>query len=141
MASAKKRTPQVEELRPYVEGVGKYLTDKLYGPDGPAWGTKLADIEAVLRELRDILTEKVLAEALTRQAATHDQRPLTFRSCPGCQEPITCRDQQPRQVATDVGQAHWAEPEGYCRRCRQAFFPSEPEPGHRSESVQPDAPG
>ncbi len=38
MARAKKRTPQVEEVRPYVEGVAKNLIDKLYGPDGPVWG-------------------------------------------------------------------------------------------------------
>ena len=44
MARAKKRTPQVEEVRPYVEGVAKNLIDKLYGPDGPAWGTRLTDI-------------------------------------------------------------------------------------------------
>ena len=37
MARAKKRTPQVEEVRPYVEGVAKNLIDKLYGPDGPAF--------------------------------------------------------------------------------------------------------
>ena len=48
MARAKQRPPQVEQLRPYLEGVGKNLTDKLYGPDGPAWGTKLSEIEAVL---------------------------------------------------------------------------------------------
>jgi hypothetical protein len=77
MAPAKKRPPHVEQLRPYLEGVGKNLTDQLYGPDGPAWGTKLSEIEAVLVELRDVLTEKVLAEALARQAATSDQRPPT----------------------------------------------------------------
>jgi hypothetical protein len=129
MARAKKRTPQVEQLRPYLEGVGKNLTDKLYGPDGPAWGTKLSDIEAVLVELRNVLTEKVLAEALARQAATADQRPPSYRCCPGCQEPITCTDHNPRLVTTDAGEAQWSEPEGYCRRCRQAFFPSDPEPG------------
>ena len=45
MARAKKRTPKVEELRPYVEGVAKNLVEKLYGPQGPAWGTKLTEIE------------------------------------------------------------------------------------------------
>src|SRR5438132_10673405 len=96
MASAKKPTPLVENVRPYVEGVAKNLTDKLYGPHGPAWGTKLSDMEAVLVELRDILTEKMLAEALARQAATHEQRPATYRCCPGCQEPITCTADNPR---------------------------------------------
>jgi hypothetical protein len=43
MARAKKRTPKVEEVRPYVEGVAKNLIDKLYGPAGPPGGTKLTE--------------------------------------------------------------------------------------------------
>ena len=88
MTKAKKRTPLVEEVRPYVEGVAKNLVDKLYGPDGPPWGTKLTDIEHLLLAVRDVLTEKILAEALARQAATQAQRPPTYRCCPGCQQPF-----------------------------------------------------
>ena len=135
MALTKKRTTQVEQLRPYLEGVGKNLTDKLYGPAGLPWGTKLAELEALLLEIRDILTEKMLAEALSRQAATHPERPLTYRGCPGCQEPITCTDHNPRLVTTEAGEAQWSEPEGYCQRCRQAFFPSDPEPGDRPQQL------
>ncbi len=129
MTKAKKRTPLVEEVRPYVEGVAKNLVDKLYGPDGPPWGTKLTDIEHLLLAVRDVLTEKILAEALARQAATQAQRPPTYRCCPGCQQPLTCDDREPRLVHTDVGEAQWQEPQAYCRTCRQAFFPSVPEPG------------
>lgn len=128
MANAEKRTPKVEEVRPYVEGVAKNLIDKLYGPDGPPWGTKLTEIEQLLLDLRQVLTEKMLAEALARQAATQAQRPPAYRCCPGCQEPLTCAESEPRLVHTDVGEAQWQEPEGYCRRCRRAFFPSVPEP-------------
>jgi hypothetical protein len=129
MAKAKKRTPQVEEVRPYVEGVAKNLVDKLYGPDGPAWGTKLSEIERLLLDLREVLTERVLAEALARQAATQAQRPPGYRCCPGCQEPLTCDEQEPRLVHTEAGDAEWHEPEAYCRKCRRAFFPSVAEPG------------
>src|SRR5713101_7760492 len=113
MARAKKRTPQVEEVRPYVEGVAKNLVDKLYGPDGPPWGTKLTEIEQLLLDLRAVLTEKMLAEALARQAATHTQRPAAYRCCPGCQEPLTCDATDPRLVHTDAGDAQWQEPEAY----------------------------
>lgn len=129
MATAKKRTPLVEEVRPDVEGVAKNLVEKLYGPQGPAWGTKLSEIEQLLLELRDVLAEKVLAEALARQAATHGQRPPPYRCCPGCQEPLACDEAEPRLVHTDVGEAHWQEPQAYCRKCRQAFSPSVQEPG------------
>jgi hypothetical protein len=127
MARGKKRTPKVEELRPYVEGVAKNLVEKLYGPQGPAWGTKLTDLEDVLLEIRELLTEKMLDLALARQAAS--ERPESYRTCPGCRAPLPCPDTSPRLLKTRAGEAAWPEPEGYCDRCRRAFFPSVQEPG------------
>ena len=132
MARAKKRTPKVEELRPYVEGVAKNLVEKLYGPQGPAWGTKLTEIEDVLLEIRELLSEKMLELTLAQQAAAADQGPPPYRSCPGCHQPLPCDDTNPGILQTRAGEAQWAEPEGYCDRCRRAFFPSVQEPGHRS---------
>jgi hypothetical protein len=129
MARPKKRTPKVEELRPYVEGVAKNLVDKLYGPKGPAWGTKLTEIEDVLLEVRELLTEKVLDLALAHQAAALAEQPAAARACPSCGAPLPCPDTNPRILQTRAGEAEWAEPEGYCDRCRRAFFPSVPEPG------------
>jgi hypothetical protein len=129
MSRPKKRTPQVEEVRPYVEGVAKHLVDKLYGPHGPAWGTKLTEIEDLLLAIRDVLSEQMLDDALARQAATHAQAPSTARACPGCQQPLACDDTNERIVTTRVGAAEWAEPQGYCHRCRRSFFPSVQEPG------------
>lgn len=130
MAHSKKRTPKVEEVRPYVEGVAKNLIDKLYGPDGPAWGTTLTEIEDRFLALREVLTETMLAEALARQAGAQANGPGVARTCPGCQQPLPCPDTNERILATRVGEAEWAEPEGYCDRCRRSFFPSVQEPGH-----------
>jgi hypothetical protein len=130
MARAKKRTPKVEEVRPYVEGVAKNLIDKLYGPDGPAWGTQLTEIEDLLLALREVLTQKMLADALTRQATAQAKSPSAARCCPGCQQPLAYPDTNERILETRVGEAEWAEPEGYCDRCRRSFFPSVQEPGH-----------
>ena len=129
MARAQKRTPQVEEVRPYVEGVAKNLIDKLYGPDGPAWGTQLTEIEDLFLAIRELLTEQMLADALARQAAAQAQGPTAYRTCPGCQQPLACPDTSERIVQTRAGDAQWAEPEGYCDRCRRSFFPSVQEPG------------
>ena len=129
MARAKKRTPKVEEVRPYVEGVAKNLVDKLYGPDGPAWGTKLTEIEDLLLALREMLTEKMLGDALARQASAQPRGPSAARTCPGCQQPLLCPDTNERILDTRVGEAEWAEPEGYCDRCRRSFFPSVQELG------------
>ena len=128
MARRKQRTPQVEELRPYVEGVAKNLVDKLYGPRGPAWGTKLTEIEDVLLDIRAVLTEKMLDLTLARQAAA--ERPEAYRTCPGCHVALPGADANPRILQTRAGEAEWPEPEAYCDRCRRAFFPSVAEPGH-----------
>ena len=133
MARAKQRTPQVEEVRPYVEGVAKNLVDKLYGPDGPAWGTKPTEIEDLLLAVRAVLSERMLADALARQAATQARGPTQYRHCPGCQQPLVCADTNERVVETRAGDAEWAEPEGYCDRCRRSFFPSVQGPGHRPD--------
>jgi hypothetical protein len=129
MARTKKRTPEVEQVRPYVEGVAKNLIDKLYGPDGPPWGTKLTQIEDLFLAIRELLSEKMLADALARQAAAQAPRPAAYGTCPGCQQPLPCPATNPRLLETRAGAAAWAEPEGYCDRCRRSFFPSVPEPG------------
>ena len=129
MARAKKRTAEVEEVRPYVEGVAKNLVDKLYGPDGPAWGTKLTAIEDLVLAVREVLSEKMLADALARQAAAQARGPTPYRACPGCQRPLACDATNERVVETRAGDACWAEPEGYCDRCRRSFPPSVQEPG------------
>ena len=130
MARARKRTAEVEEVRPYVEGVAKNLIDKLYGPDGPPWGTRLTEIEDLFVAIREVLGEKMLADALARQAAAQAQAPVPYRTCPGCQQPLACDDSNERVVQTRAGDAAWVEPEGYCDRCRRSFSPSVQGPGH-----------
>lgn len=127
MARKQKRTKEVDHVRSYLEGVAKNLADKLYGPDGPAWGTQLTDIEALCLDIREVLSEKLLNLAVQRQAAAHGPAlPEKFRSCPGCQGVLdwSAGETQERILETAAGTAQWSEPEGYCRRCRRAFFPS-----------------
>jgi hypothetical protein len=133
MARRKPQSPKVQAVHAYLEGVAKNLADKLYGPDGPPWGTRLTEIEDVLLELRAVLTEEMLAQLLARQAAASPPPGATARTCPGCQQSLDCPVTNPRIVQTRAGEAEWSEPEGYCRTCRQAFFPSVAKPGHRPD--------
>jgi len=132
MARKQKRTKEVDNVRSYIEGVAKNLVDKLYGAQGPAWGTKLSDLEALCLDIREVLSQEVLDLALQRQAAAHEQQTeQQFRNCPSCQRPLTWdkKETQERIVETDAGAAEWSEPEGYCQRCRRSFFPSVPKSG------------
>jgi len=126
-------TTAADPVRPYLEGVAKSLVDRLYGAKGPAWGTQLTAIEETLQAVRQVLTEKMLDEALQRQANTVDERPADFQCCPKCgKEVVISPDQEKdeeRILSTTMGDAEWSEPKKYCRKCRRSFFPSEQEPG------------
>jgi hypothetical protein len=140
MARYQIATAAADPVRPYLEGVAKSLVDRLYGANGPEWGTKLAAIEDTIKAVRQVLSEKMLDEALQRQAHTVEQRPGDFQCCPQCgQEVRRDPDRDDFRIhQTDVGEAEWREPATYCRRCRRSFFPSDQEFGDRSHRVEPD---
>ena len=129
MARKQKRTKKVEDVRSYVEGVAKNLVEKLYGPEGLPWGTKLSEVEELFLDIREVLTEKMLDLTLSQQAASRTARPAAYRTCPSCQQAIVCEGSNERIVQTQTGETEWSEPEGYCHKCRRAFFPSIQEPG------------
>jgi hypothetical protein len=129
MASVKRPSSSAEAARPYLEGVAKNLADRIWGPNGPAWGTSLTDLENLVVSLQQILSEKMLQLALQRQADDEAQRTAEFRQCPSCSGPTEPRDPEPRIVNTRAGEAQWQEPQAHCTRCRRAFFPSVQKPG------------
>jgi hypothetical protein len=120
-----KRTPSsADAVRPLLEGVAKNLADRIWGPNGPAWGTTLTELEDVVVAVREMISEKMLDLALQRQASEEAQRPAAFGDCPSCHGPTEPREPEPRIVDTRAGEAQWQEPHRYCTRCRRAFFPS-----------------
>jgi hypothetical protein len=130
MARSTISTVPADPVRPYLEGVAKSLVDRLYGPKGPAWGTKLTELEDVVLAVRQVLSEEMLSAALQRQANTVAERPGPFRCCPKCGQEVEDNDPAARSQQTRVGQAEWLEPATYCNRCRRSFFPSGPESGN-----------
>lgn len=122
-------TAPADPVRHYLQGVAKSLVERLYGPNGPAWGTKLTELEDVVLAVRQVLSERLLDEALQRQANTVAQRPAPFRPCPKCGQEVEADDAEHRFLQTRAGQAEWQEPASYCRRCRRSFFPSGQESG------------
>jgi hypothetical protein len=130
MARSKISTAPADPVRAFVEGVAKNLIDRLYGPDGPPWGTKLTELEDMVLAVRQVLSEKMLDEALQRQANTAASRPEAFRCCSKCGQEVAMDDPDPRIMQTRGGEAEWLEPATYCNRCRRSFFPSGQESGH-----------
>ena len=130
MAHQPKRTvdPRVEAARPYLEGVAKKLADDLFGSQGPLWGTRLTELEDIALDARTILSEKLLALSLDRQAATsRETRPADLQPCPTCQQPFDeSQERDARCVETRAGDVGWDEPREYCTHCRRAFFAAEP---------------
>lgn len=129
MARSTITTAAADPVRPYLEGVAKSLIDRLYGAKGPTWGTKLTELEDMVLAVRQVLSEKMLDEALQRQANTADERPAPFQNCSKCGKAVMPKDPEPRIMDTRVGEAEWQEPATYCRQCRRSFFPSEQESG------------
>ena len=129
MARSKISKAPADPVRPYLEGVAKNLVDRLYGPKGLPWGTKLTELEDMVLAVRQVLSDQMLHEALQRQANTVDERPAPFRSCAKCGKGVEADDPDARILETRAGAAEWLEPTTYCRRCRRSFFPSGQESG------------
>src|SRR5260370_33841688 len=82
----------------------------------------------------------MLELGLDSQAVTPaEERPTAFQHCSGCGQltpPDPDEPLEPRVVQTRGGEAEWQEPKHYCRKCRQAFFPSVQEARSSSLAVQ-----
>lgn len=97
-----------------------------------------SELEDEACDLGDAVTRAVLEERLQMQAAAALSRdanhpPDLAPCCPRCRRPGQKRDDEPRAVQTRRGEVSWNEPQYYCRKCRQAFFPSVPRFGNRSD--------
>jgi hypothetical protein len=122
MATKKKVAPGVVELQNVIHGVAKNFIEKVYGPQGPAWGTQFSDIEELAVQVGQAVSQQMVDQALQRQAA--ERVPAADQVCPGCGQRGQAAEPEPRVVTTRAGEAHWQEPHCYCPRCRRSFFPS-----------------
>ncbi len=127
MAAESIATKQVAELRHLIQGVAKHFVDRVYGPQGPEWGTQFSDLEELAVQIGQAVSRQLLDQALQQQAA--QSVPDPDQVCPSCQQPTAAADPEPRVVQTRAGHTQWLEPHRYCPRCRRSFFPSVPAAG------------
>lgn len=91
-------------------------------------GTLFVELEDEACEIGDALATALMEETLAEQAAQSSTEETAC--CPNCQRPGRREEPEPRLVQTRRGEVAWNESSYYCRRCRQAFFPSVPRAGH-----------
>lgn len=124
MAAAQKASCEVDNCRCLLAGLAKNLVDRLYGADGPVWGTPFAQVEQLAWRLADILRKGFLDLALSRQAdAFLRDLPSPLCRCPSCGTDTLPKDPEPRVLFSAVATVEWLEPHRHCPRCRKAFFP------------------
>lgn len=114
----------IDEVRISLAGTAKNALHRLWGPDGPPWGTSFADLEDLAVQIGRLVGQQLLQQAVAAQAQA---TPLaTVGLCPTCGR-ITQPAEKPesRALDTDTGPVAWNEPAASCDLCRKAFFPSE----------------
>jgi hypothetical protein len=127
--AAEPNTPkQVDELRHLIDGTAKNFVERVYGPQGPEWGTTFVDIEELAVQIGRAVSRKLCDRALQQQAAR--PVPTEDQACPSCGGPLQTTEPEPRVVTTRAGETQWLEPHAHCPRCRRSFFPSVEAPGN-----------
>jgi len=118
----------IDQVRLSLQGTAKNANHKLWGSDGPPWGTSFADLEELAVQIGSVVAQQVLQQALDAQAQAPP--PDGALICPCCGKAAEPTDPEPHFAETRAGEVTWSEPASTCRSCRKAFFPSEQEPGH-----------
>lgn len=140
MAVPLKAPKEVDHCRHLLQGLAKNLVDRLYGPDGPPWGTPFSALEDAALLLAQSLRKAFLDLALSRQAdAFLLSPPAPLCLCPACGRDTLPKDPQPRFLFARAATLEWHEPRRHCGKCRKAFFPQSMslgiDPGRYSTSL------
>ncbi|GIW91961.1 MAG: hypothetical protein KatS3mg110_0931 [Pirellulaceae bacterium] len=117
-----------------VSQMTRLMRQELFGEAGaPAWGTPFREIEEFCCAIGDMVARELMRQSMAVQA---QRVPTGEDVCPECGQSVdTPKDEpfEPHVLDTCRGPVDWNEPKRYCRRCRRAFFPSEPSIGDTSE--------
>ena len=120
-------TKVLADMHVVLEGAAKNFLHKVYGPEGMPWGTRFAELEDVAVAIGNEVARQIVNQAVGEQARVPPD--TAHQTCSQCGRPVVPEEDAARIVQTRVGDVEWSEPEGYCGRCRKAFFPSVQESG------------
>jgi len=124
MAQALDLPKLIDQVRNSLTGTAKNTLQRLWGDDGPPWGTSFDDLEELAVQIGRLVAQQLLEQSVQAQAQA--PAPATAHLCPTCGRPTKPAEQpEPRALDTDTGPVAWLEPAASCGSCRKAFFPSE----------------
>src|SRR5438874_1433815 len=104
----------IDQVRLSLQGTAKNATHKMFGPEGPVWGTSFSDLEELAVQIGQLVAREVLQQSLQAQAQTPAPAPATL--CPSCGRPTIPGDEpEPHPVSTRAGELSWLEPATTCR--------------------------
>jgi hypothetical protein len=118
----------LEQVRQSLQGTAKNAMHRLWGPEGPPWGTSFEDLEELAVQIGRVLAKEVLEQSVSAQAKADP--PPASSLCPACGRPCTAKAPEPHVVESRAGQVCWPQPSSTCGHCRKAFFPSGQGAGH-----------
>jgi hypothetical protein len=119
----------IDQVRQSLQGTAKNAVQKLWGKEGPPWGTTFDNLEELAAQIGQLVSREVLQQALAAQAQTPAPPPAFV--CPCCGRPtVPKKDPELHPTRTAFGEIAWSEPATTCGHCRKAFFPSVEVPGH-----------
>ena len=123
---------KAQEMREEIRRFAQELRQKVYAEKGyPDWGTLFSEIEELGVQIGDAVCREFVGQAVSEQASAPEGCGAAVR-CPTCGGPLQPRDAEPRPLLIRRGEVHWQEPQGYCPKCRKAFFPAVQESGASS---------
>jgi hypothetical protein len=109
-----------EERRAALEAKAKELIDELMKWSEETERPNLTQIEDEILELRQRMSESMLASVIADQES---QQPVPGPTCPKCGKEMQYKGAKSRQVTSRVGEVKLERGHYYCFRCKESIFP------------------
>lgn len=109
-----------EERRAALEAKAKELIDELMQWSEETDRPNLTQIEDEILELRQRMSESMLATVIEDQES---QRPVPGPNCPQCGKEMQYKGSKGRRVTSRVGKLKLERGHYYCSHCKESIFP------------------
>src|SRR4051812_46568453 len=88
----------IDQIRQSLQGTAKNAMQKLWGAEGPPWGTSMDNLEELALQIGQVVSREVLQQSL--QAQAHTPPPAAATLCPCCGRPTSAKPPEPHVART-----------------------------------------